>query len=61
MKLSKTLLTTSVLLASLPTVQAAAEIGDFEFSANVALTSDYVFRGLTQTDEGWAIQGGFDI
>ncbi len=61
MKLSKTLLTTSVLLASLPTAQAAAEMGDFEFSANVALTSDYVFRGFTQTDEGWAIQGGFDI
>jgi len=61
MKLSKRLLTTCVLLASLPTAQAATEIGDFEFSANVALTSDYVFRGFTQTDEGWAIQGGFDI
>ncbi|KHD09597.1 hypothetical protein PN36_13585 [Candidatus Thiomargarita nelsonii] len=61
MKLSKRLLTTCVLLASLPTAQAAAEIGGFEFSANVALTSDYVFRGFTQTDEGWAIQGGFDI
>ncbi|MEN8219681.1 MAG: TorF family putative porin [Pseudomonadota bacterium] len=51
----KTILTASTLLASLPTVQAT------EFSANVALTSDYVFRGFTQTDEGWAIQGGFDI
>ncbi len=30
------------------------------FSANVALTTDYVFRGITQTDEHAAIQGGFD-
>lgn len=30
------------------------------FSGNVALTSDYVFRGLSQTDGGAAIQGGFD-
>ena len=29
-------------------------------SANVALTSEYVFRGISQTDEGPAIQGGFD-
>lgn len=31
-----------------------------EFAANVALTSDYVFRGISQSDEGPAIQGGFD-
>ena len=29
-------------------------------SANVALTTDYVFRGVSQTSEGAAIQGGFD-
>jgi uncharacterized protein (TIGR02001 family) len=29
------------------------------FSGNIALTTDYVFRGLTQTD-GPAVQGGFD-
>lgn len=28
--------------------------------ANVALTTDYVFRGESQSDEGAAIQGGFD-
>jgi uncharacterized protein (TIGR02001 family) len=61
MKLSyKTTVITSVLLASLPTAQAAPE-GPFAFSANVALTSDYLFRGITQTDGGFAIQGGFDI
>ncbi|MCI4645417.1 MAG: TorF family putative porin [Hyphomonadaceae bacterium] len=31
-----------------------------EFSGNVALTSDYVFRGFTQTDGAPTIQGGFD-
>jgi len=29
-------------------------------SANVGLTSDYVFRGISQTSEGPAIQGGLD-
>jgi uncharacterized protein (TIGR02001 family) len=30
-------------------------------SANVALTTDYVFRGISQTKEGPAIQGGYDL
>lgn len=30
------------------------------FSANVALTSEYLFRGLSRTDDAPAIQGGFD-
>jgi uncharacterized protein (TIGR02001 family) len=30
------------------------------FSANVALATEYVFRGVSQTAEGPAIQGGFD-
>ncbi|WP_299980481.1 TorF family putative porin [uncultured Pseudoteredinibacter sp.] len=32
-----------------------------EISANVALTSDYKFRGISQTDTSPAIQGGFDV
>lgn len=31
-----------------------------DFSANVGLASDYTFRGIAQTDESPAIQGGFD-
>ncbi len=31
-----------------------------EFTANVAFTSDYVFRGISQTNERGAIQGGID-
>lgn len=34
---------------------------EWEGSANVALTSDYVFRGVSQTDEDPAIQGGLDV
>ena len=30
------------------------------FSANVALTTNYMFRGVSQTNNGPAIQGGFD-
>ena len=37
-----------------------AEARRCTLSANVALTSDYVFRGFSQTAEGPAIQGGFD-
>ena len=33
----------------------------FEISGNVALTSDYRFRGISQSDESAAIQGGFDV
>jgi uncharacterized protein (TIGR02001 family) len=32
----------------------------FAISANVTLTSDYRFRGISQSDESAAIQGGFD-
>ena len=28
---------------------------------NVGLTSDYVFRGVSQTDESPALQGGVDV
>ncbi|GAB1232654.1 TorF family putative porin [Ferrigenium sp. UT4] len=30
------------------------------FSANVSITSDYLYRGISQTGRGPAIQGGFD-
>jgi uncharacterized protein (TIGR02001 family) len=32
-----------------------------EFSGNVTLASEYIYRGITQTDHGPAIQGGFDF
>ncbi len=38
-----------------------ANASEIEVSGNVALTTDYRFRGISQSDESVAIQGGFDI
>ena len=53
--IKKTLIATA-LLAGTSTV--LAEIPDI--SANVTLATDYAFRGVSQTDNQFAIQGGFD-
>lgn len=50
--MKKTLIATAMLAGS---SAAMAEI-----SGNVTLASDYAFRGVSQTDEQIAIQGGFD-
>lgn len=54
----------SFLLLSLVNARAEGEQkGIFDpdnFSASAALTTDYVFRGISQTDEEPAIQGSFD-
>src|SRR5258705_13859104 len=31
-----------------------------KLSANIGLATEYVFRGISQTSEGAAVQGGFD-
>ena len=50
-----------LLTASLASVLLAGAAGtQAEVSANVTLATDYVFRGISQTDEKGAIQGGFD-
>lgn len=43
------------------TAHAQTQIGDFSLSANVGLYTDYVYRGVSQSDEGPAVQGGFDV
>jgi uncharacterized protein (TIGR02001 family) len=53
-KLKMTLLGGLLLLASSGAYAA-------ELSGNVTLTSDYVYRGISQTNEEAAIQGGFDV
>lgn len=42
-------------------VLAETQLGDFTLSGNTTLVSDYVFRGISQSDEGPAIQGAFDV
>ena len=46
-------------LSAFTSIATAAE--QSPFSANVALTTDYVFRGISQSAEDPAIQGGFDF
>jgi uncharacterized protein (TIGR02001 family) len=64
--LAATLLTASAIADGMPArgrVAAPApapEARGCTFSANAALASEYVFRGVSQTSEGLAIQGGFD-
>ena len=41
--------------------EAAKPEPDWTFSSNIGLYSQYVFRGITQTDEKPAVQGGFDL
>lgn len=42
-------------------VNALGEESPFSFSGNIAFTTDYRFRGITLTDSGFAVQGGFDL
>lgn len=49
-------------LALLATAATAATASaETSISGNVALASDYSFRGISQTQESPAIQGGFDV
>lgn len=41
--------------------KADTQIGDFNISANAGILTDYVYRGVSQSDEGPAVQGGFDV
>ena len=51
--MKKTLIATAVMAAT-----STAALADI--TGNVAMTSDYVFRGISQTDNQMAIQGGLD-
>ncbi|PTD97830.1 TorF family putative porin [Pseudothauera lacus] len=50
----------AALLAAPMLGSGAALAEDIPFSANVSIVSDYAFRGVSQTDQRPAIQGGFD-
>ena len=55
----KSLLSMAVASVAATPLMANAE-GFGTVSANAALTTDYYFRGISQTDNDGAIQGGFD-
>ena len=58
--MNKALIYTAGLAAWLSALPVHAEGLMGEFSTNAALTSDYVFRGISQSDENPTIQAGFD-
>ncbi len=47
--------------AALTGATSAAHAEDLTLSGNIALTTDYEFRGLSQTQHEPAVQGGFDL
>jgi len=55
-QLSKVLAISTVIVTS----QMVMADSPHEFSANVALSTDYMYRGGSQTNEQPAISGGFD-
>ena len=58
--MKKTLLAVTMAALVLPMTSQAAESG-LELSGNFGLTSNYKFRGISQTDNKPAAQGGFDL
>jgi len=64
-KFSPRSLTLSAIAASTIAVAAPQVVAEdesaFSFSANAALVSDYRFRGVSLSNEDFALQGGFDI
>ena len=59
--LKKTLLTAAVASTLMTGATIASADDAWSTSANVALTTDYKFRGISQSDESAALQGGFDV
>ena len=60
MKNAKLLMGGALLPIALSAPVVNAEDSPHSFSANVAFTTDYLFRGISQTEGNPAIQGGFD-
>jgi uncharacterized protein (TIGR02001 family) len=56
----KSKLLNSLILAALVVPSVAMAEEKSPFSGNVSLTTDYLYRGITQTNHRGAIQGGFD-
>jgi uncharacterized protein (TIGR02001 family) len=59
MKYMRTILTVAAAGVALAGVAQAEDTGP-KFTGNVQLATDYTFRGISQTNNGPAIQGGFD-
>jgi uncharacterized protein (TIGR02001 family) len=60
MKMTKHLIALSIMLASSSAYAWQSEDGQHSTSASVELSSDYVWRGYSQTDNEPALSGSFD-
>ncbi len=49
------------ILSAAPAIAQDAPTAPFKVSGSVGVTSDYRFRGVSQSDKGLAVQGGFTI
>jgi uncharacterized protein (TIGR02001 family) len=58
MKLIKVSLVTSLLISI---ALGAEKNSDIDVNANMAIASNYIWRGMTQSDDSPAIQGGIDL
>nr|MDJ0870709.1 TorF family putative porin [Gammaproteobacteria bacterium] len=47
-------------LLAAPPMAGAVEVLGGDLSANIGVVSNYYFRGVTQTDDKAAVQGGLD-
>jgi hypothetical protein len=56
-----TLVAASAFADAAPAAPAAAPASAWSQSANIALTSNYVWRGVSQNNNSIAVQGGFDV
>ncbi|WP_295391129.1 TorF family putative porin [uncultured Thiodictyon sp.] len=50
----------TLVVATLGTTSLVAGESPHSLTANVALTTNYLYRGISQTNNGPAVQGGFD-
>ena len=55
---AKTLIASSILAAS--AVASSVAMAESEFTGNIGLTSNYIWRGVTLSNDNAAIQGGLD-
>ena len=58
--MKKTLIATSIASAVSLSALTLPSVASAEVSANVGVVSNYFFRGVTQTDDSAAVQGGLD-
>jgi uncharacterized protein (TIGR02001 family) len=58
--MQKRILAVAILAATPLLGTKAVMAGELPISANISIVSDYAFRGISQTDQRPALQGGFD-